>query len=148
MSAAAHVYRVYDASGRLLYVGCSVEVETRLHAHSQSATWWLFHDRIETEGFRTHEAALEAEAEAIATEHPRWNMQGRSPDHPDGKATNNNHARWLDYDREVSRRHRQLVSEEGRLLSALRKVRMGLQGARIEADAIKNGFVLDDEEVA
>lgn len=144
----AHVYRVYDASGRLLYVGCSVEVETRLAAHSTSATWWLFHDRVETEEFPTHQEALEAEATAIATEHPRWNMQGRSPDHPDGRATNSNHAKWLDYDRDVSKRHRRLIQEEQRLLTALRKVRMGLSGVRMEAEAIRNGLVLEDEETA
>jgi hypothetical protein len=145
---AAHVYRAFDAAGRLLYVGCSIELDARLRQHSQNAQWWLFKDRVVAVGYPTHQEALDAEAEAIATEHPRWNMQGRSPDHPDGKASSWVTARWLDYDRDVANRHRKLLAEEQRLLSALRKVRMGLQGVRLEADAIKNGFTLDDEEIA
>lgn len=145
---AAHVYRAFDASGRLLYVGCSVEVENRLRQHSTNAQWWLFHDRITTEEFPTKAEGLEAEALAILTEHPRWNMQGRSDIHPDGKANSWTTAKWLDYDRDVSNRCRALNREEQRLLSALRKVRMGLAGVRLEAEAIKNGFVLDGEDAA
>lgn len=144
----AHVYRAFDASGRLLYVGCSVDLEGRLREHSRSAHWWLFQDRIVAVGYPTREEAAEAEETAIGAEHPRWNMQGRSLEHPDGRATNATNSNWLDYDRDVAKRHRALTSEEQRLLKALRKVRMGLAGTRIEAEAIKNGFVLDDEEVA
>lgn len=144
----AHVYRAFDASGRLLYVGCTVELESRLKAHSSSAQWWLFHDRVESEWFSSHDVALEAEAAAIHAEHPRWNMQGRSEGHPDGHASTALNSQWLDYDRDVSKRHRSLVGEEQRLLKSLRKVRMGLAGVRAEAEAIKNGFVLDDEDVA
>ena len=42
-------------------------------------------DRMETEDFDTREEAAEAEARAIATEHPRWDIVGCSPDQPDGQ---------------------------------------------------------------
>lgn len=145
---AAHVYRAFDASGRLLYVGCTVDLAARSAEHSKTAPWWLFHDRIVAVGYADHQEALAAEEAAIAAEHPRWNMRGRSLEHPDGRATSSANSQWLDYDRDVSKRHRQLASEEQHLLKALRKVRMGLAGVRIEAETIKNGFVLGDEAVA
>lgn len=148
MTDAAHVYRAFDATGRLLYVGCTVDLEARLREHSKSAPWWLFHVEVKTVGYASHEKALMAEEDAIAAEHPRWNMRGRSLEHPDGRATNAGNSEWLDYDRDVSKRHGMLVSEEQRLLKLLRKVRMGLAGVRGEVEAIKNGFVLDDEDVA
>lgn len=146
--AAAVVYRVFDASGRLLYVGCTVDFAARLREHSAHAPWWVFHDRVDSTRYTTRGEAAKAEAIAITTEHPRWNMRGRSDAHPDGKAYAYTNASWLDYDRDVSMRHRELVGEEQRLLAAIRKVRMGLAGVRAEAESIKNGFVLEDEGVA
>lgn len=145
----AYVYRASDASGRLLYVGCSVDVEARLRYHEANAQWWPFHESVAVEEFATQKEALAAEAVAIATEHPRWNMAGRSDDHPDGKCNTVQQAHWLDYERDVSRRHRSLIAEEQRLLRALRKVRMGLAGTRLEVACLRDGFAIDlDEEPA
>jgi len=143
-----YVYRAFDASGRLLYVGCSVDVDGRLNYHRDNASWWLFHDRIEVESFDTRDDAAEAEARAIATEHPRWNMQGRSQDHPDGFAHSLRGAHWLEYEADVARRTRQLMQDEASLLRKIRKVRMGLAGVRAEAEAIKSGLISIDEDVA
>jgi Nuclease subunit of the excinuclease complex len=143
-----YVYRAFDSSGRLLYVGCSVNVESRLRYHEQHSRWWLFHERVESEKFPTRALAAEAEAVAIATEHPRWNMQGRSDAHPDGKCNDIHRAPWLDYEQDVWSRHRDLVEDERRLIGQIRRVRMGLAGVRAEVDAIKSGFVLDDQEIA
>lgn len=144
----AHVYRAFDSAGRLLYVGCSVSVDARLRQHEASAQWWLYKDKLAVEEFASQDEALAAEAEAIATEHPRWNMTGRSPDHPDGRCSTIQQARWLDYERDVSARHRSLLAEEARLLRAIRKIRMGLAGTKLEVAAIKAGLDLDLEDVA
>lgn len=146
----AEVYRAFDAIGRLLYVGCSVDVDARIRQHTDTSLWWPFHERIEREPFATRELAAEAEAEAIATEHPRWNISGRSLDHPDGHCTTIGGARWLDYERDVARRYRDLRRQESSLLSQLRKVRFALAGARSEADGISRGvsFYDADEEIA
>lgn len=79
-----YVYRAFDANDRLLYVGQTVSVETRLRAHERHSPWFIFMARVEQVAYPTREGALEAEAEAIATEFPRWNVHGRSPEHPDG----------------------------------------------------------------
>lgn len=81
----AYVYRAFDSEDRLLYVGATVGLRTRLRGHSKSSPWWLFHSYVVIDRFESHPAALEAEAKAIATEHPRWNVDGRSPEHPDGR---------------------------------------------------------------
>lgn len=92
----AQVYRAYDAAGRLLYIGSSVCVETRLRAHERNHSyWWPFHARITRETFATEAEARAAERLAIATEHPRWNVRHRSPDHPDGRMTCRRSAPWL-----------------------------------------------------
>jgi predicted GIY-YIG superfamily endonuclease len=80
----ALVYRAFDANDRLLYIGCTTSFEARMKNHELNSPWWLFRDRIETQEFPTHADALAEESEAIATEHPRWNVRGRSEDHPDG----------------------------------------------------------------
>lgn len=81
----AIVYRTYDRNGLLLYVGCTVQqIEMRLRGHANNSPWWPFYDHVETVEFPTHREALAAEAEAIAAEHPRWNVRDRSLDHPDG----------------------------------------------------------------
>lgn len=140
----AQVYRVFDAADRLLYVGCSVAVDARLNQHAQSADWWLYQDRIERETFATRNEALAAESEAIATEHPRWNINGRSQDHPDGYANSIHRATWLHYERDVARRRRELIEEESRLLSQIRKARMSLAGVNAEVACIKDGYVFDE----
>lgn len=83
----AVVYRAYDADGRLLYVGSSVDVGGRLRHHVDHAPWWPSLSCVTTESFDTPDMAREAELGAIAAEHPRWNVVGRSPDHPDGVIT-------------------------------------------------------------
>lgn len=144
----AHVYRAFDAAGRLLYVGCSVSVEARLRQHETNSLWWVFKDRVEGEWFDDQDEALQAEAEAIATEHPRWNMVGRSDEHPDGQCSSVNQAKWLDYDRDVASRHRSLLGQEARLLREIRKVRMGLAGTRLEVQSISGGYEFEMGDVA
>lgn len=37
-----YVYRVFDASGTPLYVGCSNDVRRRLGEHRRQSCWWPF----------------------------------------------------------------------------------------------------------
>lgn len=78
------VYRAYDANGRLLYVGSTVNVGDRLRYHEGRAPWWLHLSAVTTESFEDIRVARQAELAAINSEHPRWNVVGRSPEHPDG----------------------------------------------------------------
>lgn len=141
---AAQVYRAFDVSGRLLYVGCSVDADARLVQHSKQADWWVFVDRIEREDFSSRDDALAAEAGAIATEHPRWNMVGRSQDHPDGFAASVGRADWLAYERDVARRRRALIAEEATLLREIRRARMAIAGVNAEITAINGGLEIDE----
>lgn len=144
----AEVYRAFDHAGRLLYVGCSVDVEARLRQHERTAVWWPFQSRITREVFESHEDALTAEKAAIAAEHPRWNIKDRSVDHPDGAATNSWDADWLAYERSVSQRLGRLVNEERQLMKQIRRVRFALAGTRLEVEAISSGSVEIEEEIA
>lgn len=85
MSRPCCVYRVFDLGGTLLYVGSTFDLDSRLRAHEQSAPWWPFKADVLTRIFVDEREARAAELAAIATEHPRWNVIGRSPEHPDGQ---------------------------------------------------------------
>jgi excinuclease UvrABC nuclease subunit len=68
------VYRAYDGTGRLLYVGASVRLTKRLATHRSISWWWVLVDSISTERFSTIGEALAAETEAIRTEQPAFNI--------------------------------------------------------------------------
>jgi hypothetical protein len=76
------VYRVYDAAGRLLYVGVSCDPELRLDAHSHGAPWAADCHRETLTWYDTRPAALAAEAEAIASEDPVYNVKGKPAAEP------------------------------------------------------------------
>lgn len=82
-----HVYRAYNRQGVLLYVGQSGDIEGRMRTHSRNFPfWWRDTARVTFEPFATREEAVVAEAAAIRSEFPRWNVAHRSPIHPDGRA--------------------------------------------------------------
>lgn len=84
----AYVYRAFDAEDRLLYIGSSNNPASRMSDHEKHSPWWPFHTRMTLERHDTRAEARAAEALAIATEHPRWNVKDRSPDHPEGRMNN------------------------------------------------------------
>lgn len=135
----AEVYRAYDAAGRLLYVGCSSDVDTRLKAHATDSSWWPFHARVERVSYLARAEAEAAEAEAIATEYPRWNVIGRSLDHPDGYANSYHRATWLEYERDVARRLRKLRDEEANLRRKFLRNQMALRATLTEVTVISSG---------
>lgn len=66
------LYRHFDASGRLLYVGVAFNVVARTAEHQRSA-WFDLVVRIEVERHPDRESAVKAERTAIDTEGPIYN---------------------------------------------------------------------------
>lgn len=68
------VYRLFDSSGALLYVGISCNPEKRFRAHRNEKDWWQEVDGISIEWFESRHKASLAEAHAIGTEGPLYNV--------------------------------------------------------------------------
>jgi len=72
------LYRMFDGTGQLLYVGISSRAATRFKEHSADKPWWNQVALITTEHFGTRLQAQTAELAAIASEHPIHNIVGQS----------------------------------------------------------------------
>jgi predicted GIY-YIG superfamily endonuclease len=70
------LYRHYDADGRLLYVGISLDAFSRLRQHNRDSKWAGQKVTMTTVPYQNRAAALAAEAEAIRTENPIYNVVG------------------------------------------------------------------------
>lgn len=68
------LYRLYSASGELLYVGVSSRVEQRLGQHRRSKAWFAEVALCTTEDHKHRASAFHAEKKAIAQENPRYNI--------------------------------------------------------------------------
>lgn len=75
MSAGCSLYSHFDAAGKLLYIGISLNPLNRLRQHNQTAEWHDKIARVEIEQFPTRCAALEAERKAILRENPSCNVK-------------------------------------------------------------------------
>lgn len=73
-----YVYRLFDRQGRLIYVGATVDPETRISVHRQTTWWGPQIHRIKIKVYPNRQQANDAEKEAIRTEHPRWNINLRT----------------------------------------------------------------------
>jgi hypothetical protein len=73
------LYRFYDESGRLLYVGVSYDPDQRQRQHMATQRWAPLVAKREDEWFETREDALHQEAAAILDEGPIFNEAGRKP---------------------------------------------------------------------
>jgi hypothetical protein len=71
----ADLYRVYDASGDLLYVGIAVNVFNRMRGHRREAAWWPLADTGTVERYPKRFDAQRAESRAIRSEHPKFNVR-------------------------------------------------------------------------
>jgi predicted GIY-YIG superfamily endonuclease len=67
------LYRFFDADGRLLYIGATVDVSARREQHQASAPWWPEVSEMRVERYEDISAARAAEVRAIRTEHPTYN---------------------------------------------------------------------------
>lgn len=74
-----HLYRHFDSSGALLYVGISVSALQRLKAHRDGSAWFDSIARVEIQAFTSRQEAEAAERAAIQSEKPRWNIRHVAP---------------------------------------------------------------------
>lgn len=68
------LYRFYDTTGTLLYVGITADPGARWRKHAHGKPWWHEITQITIETHPTRAAVLEAERAAIITEKPRHNI--------------------------------------------------------------------------
>lgn len=67
------LYRLYDADGRLLYVGITSNPKARWGAHARDKHWWPEVARKTTEWFETRKSAERIEKIEVEDERPRYN---------------------------------------------------------------------------
>lgn len=79
------VYRLFDAAGRLVYVGMTGNLGRRLADHADKA-WFLAVTSITLERFTNAAEAALAEDTAIDTENPLINQKGLSKEEADRRA--------------------------------------------------------------
>lgn len=68
------LYRFFDATGVLLYVGITNNPSRRFTQHGTSREWWHEVETIKMERFPSREAVLQAERAAIKAEGPKYNI--------------------------------------------------------------------------
>jgi predicted GIY-YIG superfamily endonuclease len=68
-----YLYRAYDSSDNLLYVGISGQWSERLHAHERSSEWLQLTDRVNIERYPDRDSVVQAEKRAIIEEKPTYN---------------------------------------------------------------------------
>jgi hypothetical protein len=72
---AKHVlYRFYDVSGALLYVGITAKPIRRFRDHQKTKGWWPEVSRIDPENFSSRIELIYAERRAIVHEKPLYNI--------------------------------------------------------------------------
>ena len=67
------MYRMFSADGTLVYVGCTGNVPKRLDLHRSATPWWDDVATVTVQHFPNRRSALDAEAQAIRSESPRYN---------------------------------------------------------------------------
>lgn len=75
MTADHYVYRLYDANDRLLYVGCTSQLQHRMTSHARLQAWWPDVARLESEGPYSRAEGLRREQNAIWYGRPLYNVQ-------------------------------------------------------------------------
>lgn len=69
------VYRLYDKAGKLLYVGCTSDITTRLVTHRREREWGRRIHRAETESYNTKREALKREGQLVTEMKPEYNIR-------------------------------------------------------------------------
>lgn len=69
------LYRFFDRTGDLLYIGITASIPSRLVAHRDDKPWWTHVVDIRVEHFDNRPDVLAAEKAAIKAERPKWNVQ-------------------------------------------------------------------------
>jgi predicted GIY-YIG superfamily endonuclease len=81
------LYRHFDATGRLLYIGISMSTAKRLGEHKACSAWFDKVATITIERHPSRKAALKAERLAIQSEGPLYNVTGRKRGYRTGGST-------------------------------------------------------------
>lgn len=70
------VYRFFDRAGRLLYIGITVNPQSRFTAHAEEKPWWVEvdHSRTQLVWFDTRPEAEKVELIAVRDERPLHNV--------------------------------------------------------------------------
>jgi predicted GIY-YIG superfamily endonuclease len=68
------IYRFFDASGRLLYVGITFNIVSRWAKHRRKQPWWSEVRRARVTCFQGDGIARQHELEAIVKENPVYNI--------------------------------------------------------------------------
>jgi predicted GIY-YIG superfamily endonuclease len=71
------LYRHFDESNNLLYVGISLSAFHRLSQHRDHSEWFKKIKNLTIEHFATREEAMAAERKAIKSENPKFNIAMR-----------------------------------------------------------------------
>lgn len=80
------LYRLFQANGDLLYIGCSHAPMARIGAHYKVPVWGRLIAAATFEWFPDREACRRAEDAAIVAELPEWNVHGHpNPKHAIGR---------------------------------------------------------------
>lgn len=80
---AAHaLYRFYDTTGELLYIGITCNPGSRWRDHQRTKTWWHEITQITIEQHPSKRAVEIAERSAIQAEQPRYNIIHNRPQNP------------------------------------------------------------------
>ncbi|MFF0777065.1 GntR family transcriptional regulator [Streptomyces sp. NPDC003720] len=78
-SGRAALYRLFDAEGRLLYVGITTDPHQRWKRHAMFMSWWGQVARRTVDWLPSWQEALAAEKRAIQEEGPRFNGTHNHP---------------------------------------------------------------------
>lgn len=74
MNPTVSLYRFYNSTGELLYIGITNRVPRRLDEHGDEKPWYHQVADVKVEHHRDRHAALAAEKTAIKTERPKYNV--------------------------------------------------------------------------
>lgn len=70
------LYRFYDESGQLLYVGMTIDPSSRFRSHRYDKAWWDQIAKITLQKYDRSDELARAELHAIRVERPRYNIAG------------------------------------------------------------------------
>jgi predicted GIY-YIG superfamily endonuclease len=76
IEAEAQVYRMFDHSAQLLYVGVTCDIDKRFMAHARQKPWYDEVATVDITERMPRSEALQMEADAIRSEAPRYNVRG------------------------------------------------------------------------
>lgn len=130
------VYRMFDANGKVLYIGISGVVGRRFDQHSQKV-WFPQVSTITLEWFPTKAAAVLAERHAILAERPRYNVDGtRRRKTPEPKAPSLHPAeprRGAEYPSDILARIAAIRADLASGVARERRLRAGIRNVEFAA---------------